>query len=241
VNLETNYQQVNPWPPRDGQQVLFILDARNSLEQAILKGWIHHHSPSRSDAFNAPQVCLDLGEDRKGFDTAQLVRSLALPPDTVIAPLRVAWLPSKQDINSGPRVRNLLFGDPRRPSARRARKILRQAPERMHLIAGAPDSMNNLSQRFEHHHSLEDGEAQQDFADFVARQAAVVLDIAERRLQGGRYKVPRHVAANLMANPDYSPAVARISTETGKTQAELMQEAAGYMDERRTSSATRRR
>ena len=178
------------------------------------------------------QVNLDLGDDRKGIDSAQLVMALGLPANTLIAPLRVAWLPSKEDINSGPRLRNLVFGDPRHPNARRGRKILQEAPERMHLIAGTPDSVSNLRERFETHHNLEEGSTQQqEFADFVARQAAIVLDLAERRLQGGRYKVPRHVAASLLADTPYNQAVERLARESGRSKAELMKEAKTYMDE----------
>ena len=157
--------------------------------------------------------------------------ALALPADTLVAPLRVAWLPSREDIDSGPRLRNLLFGDPRHPSARRARRIFSETPERMRLIAGAPDSVANLRQRFEQHHNIEEGDAQRDFAEFVSRQAALVLDIAERRLQGGRYKVPRHVAASLKSSPAFNEAVAELAQKSGKPKAELMAEASTYMAE----------
>jgi len=231
VDLASKYQASDPWPGREGQQVLFILDTRNSLEQNLLKGWIHHHTPSDSDEFKAPQVCLALGDDRKSPDNAQLVMALALPDDTLVAPLRVAWLPTADHIDSGPRLRNLIFGDPRQPSASRGRKIINQAPERVHLIAGKPDSVANLRTRFEQHHPIEGGEAQQNFANFVARQAALVLDMAERRLQGGRYKVPRHVAASLMASSAYNAAVEELAEQSGTPKAELMKEAQGYMDE----------
>jgi glycerol-3-phosphate O-acyltransferase len=231
MDMAGKYQQSNPWPTRNEQRVLFILDSRNSFEENLLKQWIHHHRESGSEEFDAPQVCLALGDDRKTIDSAQLVIALALPPDTLVAPLRIAWLPTAEDIDSGPRLRNLLFGDPRHPSASRARKILAAAPQRMHLLAGAPDSVANLRARFEHHHNIEEGDAQRDFAEFVGRQAALVLDIAERRLQGGRYKVPRHVAATLLSSPAFNKAVAALAQESGKPKAELMTEAAGYMDE----------
>jgi glycerol-3-phosphate O-acyltransferase len=231
VDLASKYQYSNPWPSRAGEQVLFILDVRNAFEEEVLKGWIHHHTRSGSEEFQTPQVCLDLGDDKKGIDSAGLVMALGLPSDTLIAPLRIAWLPSKEDINSGPRLRNLLFGDPRHPSARRGRKILQQAPERMHLIAGVPDTVHNLRQRFENHHNVEDSAQQQDFADFVARQAAIVLDLAERRLQGGRYKVPRHVAASLLADNSYNEALEKLARESGRSKEELIKEARAYMDE----------
>ena len=238
MDLTSKYQQSTPWPARDTQQVLFILDTRNSFEQDLLKEWIHHNTQSGSDEFQAPQVCLDLGDDRKGIDSAQLVMALALPADTLVTPLRVAWLPSQEAINSGPRLRDLVFGDPRHPSAGRGRKILDQSPDRMHLLSGTPDSVANLRARFEQHHRVDDEEAQRDFADFVARQAVVVLDLAERRLQGGRYKVPRHVAASLKANTGYNDALDKISEATGTSKDELLKEATGYMDEMVSTPST---
>ncbi len=132
-----------------------------------------------------------------------------------MAPLRVAWLPSQEAINSGPRLRDLLFGDPRHPGAWRGRRILNNSPERMHLLLGEPDTVANLRARFGRVHSADNGDAQRDFADFVARQAVVVLDLAERRLQGGRYKVPRQVAASLMASRSYNEALDRLAAADG--------------------------
>ncbi len=216
MDLASKFEHNNPWPARNGEKILFLLDARNSFEQDILQQWIHHHTASGSDEFRAPQVSVDLGDDRGGIDSAQLVMSLALPDDTLVVPLRVAWQPPAEAINSGPRVRDLVFGDPRHPNARRARKILEQSPERMHLVAGLPDTVSNLRQRFEQHHNIEEGETQQrEFAQFVARQAAVVLDLAERKLLGGRYKVPRLVAASLLASQEYNQAVEKLVRETG--------------------------
>ena len=226
------FEQSSPWPDRAGCGVLFVLDARNSFEQDLLSKWIHHTTPPGCDAFSAPQVCVALGDDRKAIDSAQLIVALGLPADTLVAPLRVAWLPAQEDIDSGgPRLRNLLFGDPRHPSAGRGRKILSESPERMRLIAGAPDTVANMRTRFEQHHNTDDSDAQRNFAEFVGRQAALVLDIAERRLQGGRYKVPRHVAASLMSSPAFNEAVAELARESGTPKSQLMQEAAGYMTE----------
>ena len=182
MEMAGKYQQSNPWPKRNKERVLFILDSRNSFEEDLLKQWIHHHRANGSEEFDAPQVCLALGDDRKTIDSAQLVIALALPADTLVAPLRIAWVPTTEDIESGPRLRNLFFGDPRHPKANRARKILAEAPERMHLLAGAPDSVANLRTRFEYHHNTEGGDAQKDFAEFVGRQAALVLDIAASAL-----------------------------------------------------------
>jgi glycerol-3-phosphate O-acyltransferase len=229
MNKTKKYQQRSPWPDGDHPQVLFILDTCNRFEQDLLKGWIdHHRQPERT----APQtVCIDLSDDHRSIDSMLLVNALTPPVDTVVAPLRIAWLPSQNSIHSGPRLRDLIFGDPRHPSPRRGRKILKTAPQRMHLLSGKPDSVANLHARFELHHKLDNNDTQRNFADFVARQASVVLDLAERRLQGGRYKVPRHVSANLMASSSYNDALDKLSVDSGIAKAQLVKEAKGYLDE----------
>ena len=229
MNTTKKYQQHSPWPDEDHSQVLFILDTCNRFEQDLLKEWIDHH---RQPASIAPRtVCIDLGDDHRSIDSVLLVNALTLPVDTMVAPLRVAWLPSQESIHSGPRLRDLIFGDPRHPSPRRGRKILKTAPQRMHLLIGKPDSVANLHARFELHHKLDNNDTQRNFADFVARQASVVLDLAERRLQGGRYKVPRHVSANLMASSSYNDALDKLSVDSGIAKAQLVKEAKGYLNE----------
>jgi glycerol-3-phosphate O-acyltransferase len=229
MNTTRKYQQGSPWPSGNHPQVLFILDTCNSFEQDLLKGWIEHHRESGGTA--AQTVCVDLSDDHRSIDSVLLVNALTLPIDTVVAPLRIAWLPSQESIHSGPRLRDLIFGDPRHPNPRRGRKILKTAPQRMHLLSGKPDSVANLRARFELHHKIDNRDSQRDFADFVARQASVVLDLAERRLQGGRYKVPRYVAANLMASTSYNEALDTLSAESGIAKAQLVKDAKGYLDE----------
>ncbi len=231
MNLEQKYKKNSPWPASDSKQVLFILDVRNSVEEEILRGWISHHGGEGNQAFAAPQVCINLKDERTGFDSGQLVMSLALPPDTLIAPLRVVWTPPEDETFTSGRLRQLLLGDPRKPGPRMARKLAAEHPERLHLMAGKPDSMANLRQRFEAHHALDQATSQEAFANFVARQAAVVLDMAGRQIKGSRYKVPRHVAATLMASQGFNAAVEQLAEAQGKPKEELMKEAASYMKE----------
>jgi glycerol-3-phosphate O-acyltransferase len=231
LNLEQIYNKKNPWPARESQQVLFILDVRNRLEEEVLRGWVQHHANADNRAFEAPQVCIDLKDERTGFDSGQLVMSLALPDSTLIVPLRIVWTPSEEGAMTLGRLRHLITGDPRKPSPRRGKKILNTAPDRVHLMVGKPDTMANLKQRFEAHHAVGETTSQEEFANFVARQAAVVLDMAERQLKGGRYKMPRHVASAMMASSDYNAAVQRLADEQGKPKEELMKEAAQYMKE----------
>ncbi|TGD71719.1 glycerol-3-phosphate 1-O-acyltransferase [Mangrovimicrobium sediminis] len=227
--LQSIYSHLDPWPLAAGtRQTLFILDARNVLEEEILRGWLAYH-----DTGNAPslQVTLDLRDERTGFHSGHLALALDLPPKSLVVPLRVNWQAQEESTSGFGLFLQLFLGDPRRPNARRARRILDRHPERIRLVVGQPDSVANLQQRFASHRASAGTESTSAFAGFVARQAAVVLDIAERKLKGSRYKIPRHVAATLMSSGDFNRAVEALSEQTGTPKQALMEEAATYMDE----------
>nr|WP_210425324.1 glycerol-3-phosphate 1-O-acyltransferase [Spongiibacter thalassae] len=208
-------------------QVLFLLDAHNDYIYALLKEWIDQYAMGRSYR----QVRLDLSDDREGIDISELLQTLSLPPQTLYCPLRIAWLPSNNAIHSGPRIRDFVFGDPRRPSARRCRRILRKMPERVHPIIGKPDSLESLRARFSRKYGRDSATEPESFSTFTARQAAIVLDVSERRLQGGRYKVPRYVAESLRNNRSFNEALDALADKSGESKSTLMKRANAYMKE----------
>ncbi len=229
MSLESIYERLDPWPlPSGSRQTLFILDARNAVEEDILRGWLAHHD---SGNVPAPQVSIDLKDERTGFHSGHLALALDLPPKSLVVPLRVNWQAADETTSGIGMLMQLVLGDPRRPTARRARRILEHHPERIRLVVGQPDSIANLRHRFASHRDESLPFSASAFASFVARQAAVVLDIAERRLKGGRYKVPRHVAATLMSSGDFNAAVEELAESLGRPKDALMDEAEEYMEE----------
>ncbi len=216
----------DPWP-RGEAPVVFLFDAAESFEQDLLKQWLSYYR--REQTTTAEVLHTRLYDDRRGYDSQTLEALLDQPDDWQVAPLRVVWLPRQQALESGPRLRDLLLGDRRRPTAARARKIIKSDPARLHLVAGAPDSLGNLRHRFAERQG--DAEYRKEFPGYVARQAAVVLDMAERKLQGGRYKVPLHVAEALRTRSTFNQALSKIADTDGKTLARAQEEAAGYMKE----------
>ena len=133
MDLTSKYQTCNPWPDGDPGKVLFLLDVRNTFEHELLNGLLQHHLVGDQRVGELQQACLNLADNLEGIDSTPLFAAVELPPDTLVAPLRIAWLPSEDAINSGPRLRDLVFGDPRHPGARRGRKILETAPQRMRI------------------------------------------------------------------------------------------------------------
>jgi len=215
-----------PWPSTEGP-VIFIIDARNSFEARLLRQWVESHQ------LNAQPICtveVSLDDDSKGLTVNRLIAALAQQPDSIIAPLRLSWLsmsPSRQR----PRAVDLLRAGERRPGGVRGRLLLRGQPDRLQALAGAPASSAELQQRFQAKYGLNATESTEEFAIFVARQAAIVLDMAERKLVGGRYKVPRYVVQSLNNNRDFKQRLYDIAQANGRSRSEVMREVSEYFRE----------
>jgi glycerol-3-phosphate O-acyltransferase len=149
----------------------------------------------------------------------------------VLAPLRMAWLPSRAVVDSGPRLRDFLFGNPRRPGPWRGRRILRDNPEQVHCIVGEPGTLAELQKAFTHQQHTTAESEREKFAAFVARRAGIALDLAERRLQGGRYKVPRYVAESLLSSPAYLSGLEKLASDQGENLDTMLEACRGYIKE----------
>lgn len=161
-------------------------------------------------------------------EVARLVASL--DDDAVeLAPLRIAWLPRSGETPGGWRAL-LGLGDPREPSEAVKRRERDAAAPRWRVVVAQPAALGLLRARWKQR----TGGRGTDFADFVARQAELSLERAEYPLYGDRFKMPRVEPADIIAAPGFSAGLARLATETGKREDELLAEARGYLEELRT-------
>lgn len=222
---ELQTSRENPWPVDQSLPLLFLLDAANTVESELLRKWLYGYVTEEAAPLHALVELPNESQDDQKLN--ELRSALEAHDDALVVPLRVAWLMSEGADRRAPRLRDLLLGDPRRPGKWRARAIARRRPDRVRRIAGKPATLSELQTRF----AQLDAETESGFADFVNRQAELALDIAERRFQGTRYKVPRFVAEELRASPKFNHALNKLSAESGKSRAELHAEAAEYMKE----------
>ncbi len=213
--------------------ILFIADASNRLERKLLEQCLDRDFDPQGRAGRADRVFLNLGEGRKLPPLDALAGKLDAPGDTLLVPVRMAWsVPGMDSDNRQPvALRHLVFGDPRRPGPLRGRRILRRDPGRAQCIMGAPATLAELGARFEEQQGSPPAGQSEAFAAFIARQAALALEIAEWSVIGRRYKVPRFIAESVRSSPRFQAAVSELSAESGRPVAELMQEAQGYMQE----------
>ena len=229
----TPHRDEPSWPLAEGarERVLFLLDASSSYERRLLLGWIERNRPDGTGA--AQWDVLDIPPSRRRtrrVPIAKLEATLSAPGDPLLAPLRVAWLPRKIDGERRARLTDLLRGDPRDPTALRQRRIARREFDRCRIVAGEPAPASELRERWRHAMGGAVGETT-GLAEFVARQAALALERAERRLRGARYKVPRFVREDILARPAFRGGVAQLARESGKSEARVAREAAGYLKE----------
>jgi len=230
VSLTTALQDQlanNPWPPA-AEKVIFVLDTMRRFERQLLEQWIAVHDFGETEH---TIVLLDLRDDRKALNVATLAEALQQHPDAMVAPLRVSWLQPERGTKTGPRLRDVLSGGERRPPSWLADRVARLNPERVHLTMGEPGANRELAARFQAKTGLSSANEPEDFALFVARQAAVVIDIAERQLIGGRYKVPRYVHQSIRNNRAFKASLLNIANEREQPTKAVRAEASEYLRE----------
>ena len=71
----------------------------------------------------------------------------------------------------------------------------------------------------------------QGLAEFVAQQATLALERAERRVRGSRYKVPRFVHEDILSRPAFRGGLARMSRELERSERSLAKQASRYLRE----------
>jgi glycerol-3-phosphate O-acyltransferase len=216
-------------PLRHPGKKLFIIDANNRPERCHLLDWLHG---TWGEIARDEYVVLPLDEEDRALDLGLLGERLAAAgEDCLVIPVRIAWRISGFDKDRPLRLRDLLLGDPRMPGALRARLILLRSKRRAQCLLGEPATVAALRARYGQAIGSPDGDPNAGFAAWVARQAALTLEVEERGVRGTRYKVPRFVADSIAASPRFRSEIAALAAQQDRPPRELMGEARKYMKE----------
>ncbi len=218
------------WRQHDPARVLFLLDSSHAVETRALEQWLEQERRAFGLGGDSKRVTLPISATPENIPSGALWKYLDLPEDTLLVPLRVVWISSREEKGSAPRLRDLILGgNPRRPGPWRARRILRRDPGRARCIEAEPATLGELRERHgERHGDIHDSG---ELADFIAGQAGLALDVAERRLRGSRYKVPRRVAASMMADREFRQELEELSRDLGRPLADIQEQAEGCLKE----------
>jgi len=214
------------WPIVDGGQILFLLDAASGLEERLLRAWVERSLPEGADPTEVELFRIPSSRRRRcrRLDP-KLEAALAAGEDPILAPLRVVWLAEKRQGSRSARLSNVLkLEDPRDPDPFREHWLLHTAPERCRIVAGEPAPASELRQRWRSAVGSDVGDTV-GIAEFVARQAVLALERAERRLRGNRYKVARFVDEDILSRPAFRGGVTRLARRLGRKESSVAKEA----------------
>lgn len=178
-------------PP--GADVVYLLDAGSDYEAKMLEHWI------RSQLNTEPEA-VRLTSSRRGHTgaTHELLRVVHSESDPYLIPVRVVWLAPEKDGNRSVGWSDAFKpGDPRDPKGLRARLIRFFRPGRVKMTAAVGAHVSTMISDYERSQGME------GLAAYVTRRAWRVLDRAERRLHGNRYKIPRFVPESILARREF--------------------------------------
>ncbi|HSM01360.1 MAG TPA: glycerol-3-phosphate 1-O-acyltransferase [Acidimicrobiia bacterium] len=216
-----------PWPESGDRPIWFLVDSAGAVERGLIASWLASRRPAGADA-----TALDLpSRPGRPAPAMEAIRTAAESgEDPLLVPIRVAWL-SPLRRRRVPRLLDLLtLGDPRDPNRLLQRLILRFRPDRVQVITGEPARLGELRGQW-----VDARVARPDspdgFAEYVALQAALALEVTERRLRGNRYKVPRFLREDLLTRASFQTGLHDLARRTGEHVEDLARAAAKYLEE----------
>jgi len=227
----TNRQAgASSWPTESGPYVVLV-DASSALEAGLIHSWIEDkvatiHEPV--DIFSLPPS----RRQRRFTSVDPLIgERLAGEDDPLLVPMRVVWLAEKLDGVRRVRLSDLLKpGDPRDPNVLMQRLILARYPDRFRIVLGEPARRSDLEKRW----SASAGRGPADgttLGEYVALQAWMALERAERHVRGMRYKVPKFLREDLFWSRPFQSGVQRLSAQEGKSERRMRQRMGRYLKE----------
>ncbi|HEY1442657.1 MAG TPA: glycerol-3-phosphate 1-O-acyltransferase [Mycobacterium sp.] len=188
---------------RREESTIVLAEAHSRFERVAISRWAAQAHP---DATVVGVADVDL--DRVSLDTE-------------LVPARVVWLPPAHRGERRVAAADLLaLTNPRKPRAGAQPRIARRSPDRVHVVEGESASVRQLRDRYQR--SVDGGEP---FESFVAMQASLSAERAERQLVGDRYKVPRLVVERIGSSARFRAGAAELAERLGRSEASVVREA----------------
>ena len=177
---------------------IYILDSANKVESLLLEDYLRESlgiKPNTNGEYVIVQRLDHFSLDSLAVNFAPLLSS---EENIMVKPLRVMWRRSLDNKGTELRFRDLLLGSSRRPSYLGAVYRRRRDPSSAIVVEGAQASLSSLKIRASERYG--DSGFELKFPEFVASQASLSLDVAERKHFGSKYKIPRRVKDNVLEN-----------------------------------------
>jgi glycerol-3-phosphate O-acyltransferase len=154
----------------------------------------------------------------------------------LVAPVRVVWGSDPAHSSQRPQIRDLAASSaPSVVQGRLQRARLARDPDCCRVLVGEPAALSELEARWAERsgdHAV--GASREHLAAFVERQADIVLERAQRRLAGERYRAPQHVVEELASSLAWMDGIAALSARLQREQEGVQADAREYLEEMAT-------
>ncbi|MCB1246885.1 MAG: 1-acyl-sn-glycerol-3-phosphate acyltransferase, partial [Acidimicrobiia bacterium] len=208
-----------------------LIDASSELEADIISDYLDSIQASHPEPLT--RLRLPPSRRHRRFATVDpaIGERLRREDDPLCVPLRVVWLAEKVDGVRQVRLRDILVpGDPRDPNLLRQHFIKVRYPERIRIVIGTPARRSELEKRWAEPtgRTVADGTT---LGDFVALQAWLALERAERSLRGLRYKVPKFLTEDLFWSRPFQSGIERLADQESRPVPKMRQRTGRYLKE----------
>ncbi len=188
-------------PLEDDAPMLVLDESSTSVERRMVEQWLDGATQANGapvELVRGPRALAD--------------RLPYLAEDTLVIPVRVAWLPRERGGVRRARWSDVLrLTDPRRPAPRTQERIAAREPDRYAIVVAQPAPVSALRARWQEHRGGDFADSR-GFTRYVAGLAALALDRAERAGPGGaRYKVPRYIVEAIEGSAAFRREVAALA------------------------------
>ena len=217
------------WPKADVDSYAFLLDASSAFEVELLENWIAANQPEGAGAIEHIRLRPSRRRRRVRPRPESVIKGLlAGDNDPLLVPLRVVWMVPERDGKRAVQLRDLLkFGDPRDPDPLRAHSIYSRFPGLVQIVVGDPATVSGVRERW----SESGADQVVGLAEYITQQAGLALEVAERRLRGYRYKVPKLIGEQVLSKPRFRAGIREIARSENRSVETVQRRAERYLDE----------
>lgn len=214
------------WPGGGHDNVLVLSDAAHRLEARLVREWAARAKPEGA----AVDIAFIPSSRRRRRPPRGVMRRLSARlegrDDPLLVPVRVVWTPPvRQGARSLAWRDFLTLRDPRYPGPATGRLILARDRSRMRMALGEPALLSELRRAW-----LETGK-EEPLARFATRRALLALGRAEREIRGARYKVPRLIKQDILADTAFRKGLAGAARRAGIAPNQARSRARRYLKE----------
>jgi glycerol-3-phosphate O-acyltransferase len=211
---------LSPWPEAETGVIVFVLDARDDFEASLLRDWVESEKPHSDSHRGHSFVRLPRGHADDWLAGVQ-----GLDDSVWMQPVRIAWLPTSHE-GGGRRLQDFFYGRISEPGSMRRRLLAKYRPDRLAYVTGGGAYLHELRAR-----QAEAEVTEENFSEFIANQALISLERAERLVRGARYKVPRILQSDIFANAEFRNLIENVAQQGDRSVHDVTGQAAKYLRE----------